>query len=307
MPTCPAGHASGATDYCDECGLPIRTLQSPAHPAPPPPAQKPTGQICPSCGRISPPDALFCEACGYDFITGTMPRGTVSQLLGFNEQHAVHHAEGADSHEPSSAATPARIDQFETVVEPGPHRGLAADSVVPSSDAPSPARADRDLASAQSTSDLRLESETPTSGSTPRRPDRRFVAEVWIDPDWYRVQSSPDPLPSPGLPEIFPLPEAGGLIGRASRTQRLWPDVDCGADSGCSRRQAQLSSDGQRWWIEDLGSANGTFVGDSGDPLPEEPIAAGRCELTADSRIYLGAWTRVVVRIATAGEEALFA
>lgn len=29
---------------------------------------------CPSCGAAYGPDDIFCESCGYDFITGSMPR-----------------------------------------------------------------------------------------------------------------------------------------------------------------------------------------------------------------------------------------
>ncbi|MEM9132806.1 MAG: FHA domain-containing protein [Actinomycetota bacterium] len=30
--------------------------------------------LCPSCGAVYGPDDIFCESCGYDFITGSMPR-----------------------------------------------------------------------------------------------------------------------------------------------------------------------------------------------------------------------------------------
>ena len=245
---------------------------------------------------MSASDALFCEACGYDFITGTMPRGTVSQLLGLVNSEAA-------ATTPNGPADEGAADESAELATPPTTSTPALSQPDPTS--PTPERVD-DAAGDITPSQVAAEAEIPTSAARPPTPSQRFVAEVWIDPDWYRVQSSPDPLPSPGLPEVFPLPPSGGLIGRASRSQRLIPEVDCGADSGCSRRQAMLTGDGRRWWVEDLGSANGTFVGDSGDPLPEEPIGAGRTELTADSRIYVGAWTRVVVRIATEGEESLF-
>ena len=42
------------------------------------PTQAPTGARagvpCPNCETPNLPEALFCEACGYDFTTGTMPR-----------------------------------------------------------------------------------------------------------------------------------------------------------------------------------------------------------------------------------------
>jgi pSer/pThr/pTyr-binding forkhead associated (FHA) protein len=66
-----------------------------------------------------------------------------------------------------------------------------------------------------------------------------------------------------------------------------------------------LTTDGQRWWVEDLQSSNGTFVGQASDPLPEDPIPPGqRRELGDDDRLYVGAWTRLVVRKATPEEQA---
>ena len=35
-----------------------------------------------------------------------------------------------------------------------------------------------------------------------------WVAEVWVDPDWYAAQESDDPCPSPGLPVVVPLRRA---------------------------------------------------------------------------------------------------
>ena len=136
-------------------------------------------------------------------------------------------------------------------------------------------------------------------------PDAGFswVVELWIDPSWYEAQDSPDPLPSPGLPDTIPLRKTSVLVGRASRSRGIHPDVDCGGDSGVSRRQAQLTGDGSRWYVEDLESANGTFIGSASGVLPENPIPVGvKRELGADDRIYVGAWTRLVLREATEDE-----
>ena len=101
----------------------------------------------------------------------------------------------------------------------------------------------------------------------PARPAVDWVAELWIDPDWYAAQGSSDPMPSPALPVIAPLVKENILIGRVSHSRGIYPDIDCELDTGCSRRHAMLTTDGNRWWIEDLDSANGTYVG----------AAAGRC------------------------------
>nr|MBA3529511.1 zinc ribbon domain-containing protein [Propionibacteriaceae bacterium] len=76
--TCPAGHTSASDDYCDVCGMPIDSTAVTSAVIPPAPTDAPTqapvGQICPNCETPNVAEALFCEACGYDFTTGTMPR-----------------------------------------------------------------------------------------------------------------------------------------------------------------------------------------------------------------------------------------
>jgi len=248
MNVCPAGHQSAADDYCDVCGLPIG--EPPAGSvgtepegvgtaaAPPPAAPEAAADaVCPNCTAVNPPNALFCEACGYDFTTGSMPRPLDPPAA------------------PEPAAAPSRPDE-----EPAPA------PVAPAIDA-------------------------------------GWVAEVWIDPDWYAGQDSADPLPSAGLPAVVPLKARSLLVGRASRSRGIFPDIDLSSDSGISRRHCQLTTDGRRWWVEDLGSSNGTYVGDATGPLPTTPLVQGqRRELDADDRIYLGAWTRLVIRKAEPGE-----
>jgi pSer/pThr/pTyr-binding forkhead associated (FHA) protein len=83
----------------------------------------------------------------------------------------------------------------------------------------------------------------------------------------------------------------------------ITPDIDCGNDNGVSRRHAQLTTDGTRWFVEDLQSSNGTFVGDATGTPPTSPIAIGRkVEVAEDARIYVGSWTRIVLREALDGE-----
>ncbi|MBK9697796.1 MAG: FHA domain-containing protein [Propionibacteriaceae bacterium] len=246
MPICPAGHTSSQSDFCDTCGLPIPPqVQAPVPDVSPAasPVLAAAGIICPACQTPNVPDALFCEACGFDFVSG----------------------------QPTAHPSPA---------PPAPPGGAPASNG--SADAPSPAVAE------------------------PRR-GVEWVAELWIDPDWYASQGSTDPLPSPGLPDIVPLVKESNLIGRVSVSRNIYPDVDCELDTGCSRRHARLTTDGMRWWIEDLESANGTFVGSSAGPLPAMPIPRGRTELAADTRVYVGAWTRIVIRRATVDEQAAFA
>jgi hypothetical protein len=264
---CPAGHTSTSDDYCDVCGMPIQAAATgPAAPPPPTdlPAQGPAGQVCPNCATQNVVDALFCEACGYDFTTGTMPRSA-----------AVDQA----------AATPASA------------AGMDA-----SNGAPAPLSPPDDISEAG----LPGQAGAPQpEGNISAEVPLNWVAEVWIDPAWYEAQDSPDELPSPGLPAVVPLRNKSVLIGRKSRSRNINPDIDCEPDTGTSRRQAQLTTDGTRWWVEDLESSNGTFVGAASEPLPEDPIPVGpKRELKGDDRIYVGAWTRLVIREATDDERA---
>lgn len=338
MAICPEGHQSRASDYCDECGLPIADTGGEAAQTAPVPAG-PAGQECPNCHAANPADALFCEACGYDFVTGTLPRGSLAELLRqpFDQPEAPEKpapdpdepAQAAETGAPGSGASEPEVSESGVseaqatgpktssepeVSEPEVSEAQAtepetssepeeSESETPAADVAEPEASE--LETSPPAPEDTPESEIPTGGRPAPTKPKRWVAELWIDPDWYRLQESPDPLPSPGLPQIFPLPAAGALIGRVSRSQNIDPDVDCGIDTGCSRRHAQLSTDGVRWWIEDLGSANGTFVGETNGPLPTTPIT-GRTELTDDSRVYIGGWTRMVVRPATEDEDELF-
>jgi hypothetical protein len=250
---CPAGHTSSSDDYCDVCGMPIDSAavdsagpvapgQPPSAPASPSPAGPgPAGQTCPHCGTPNVADALFCEACGYDFTTGTVPRPVTA------------------SSQPSPPGPPGQDTDAAQVTTNTPADAVAFD----------------------------------------------WVVEVWIDPAWYDAQESPDPMPSPGLPVVVPLRGRSVLVGRTSASRNIHPEIDCETDTGVSRRQAQLTTDGTRWWVEDLESANGTFVGAAAGALPEDPIPVGvKRELNPDDRVYVGAWTRLVIRQATDEEKA---
>jgi hypothetical protein len=134
----------------------------------------------------------------------------------------------------------------------------------------------------------------------------KWVAELWIDPDWYSTQGALENMPSPGVPDIIGLSGPTALIGRAAPSRGISPEIDCGLDIGVSRRHAELITDGTRWWIEDLQSANGTFVAGATGALPAMPIPPGKIELRQGQRVYVGAWTKLVLRPATVEEAAAF-
>ena len=76
------------------------------------------------------------------------------------------------------------------------------------------------------------------------------------------------------------------------------PDIDISfltADTGVSRSHAVLEwADDGSLAVVDLDSTNGTFVGEIDEPIaPNEPRT-----LSDGDRIYIGAWTVLVVHIA---------
>ncbi|WP_353951436.1 FHA domain-containing protein [Knoellia sp. S7-12] len=91
------------------------------------------------------------------------------------------------------------------------------------------------------------------------------------------------------------------LIGRHSEVKAVAPHIDCDLDAGVSRRHAQLTRHNLGWVVEDLGSANGTYVSAAIGDIPDDPIEAG-LTLSSGAVLYLGSWTRIVLR-----QESIFA
>jgi hypothetical protein len=292
MATCPAGHETNQTDFCDVCGLPVASGAGTVT-ATPSPAQPQAAPVvtCPNCRTPNVADALFCEACGYDFTTGTLPAPVTPVWPTLAPQ-----PEAALAPAPASPVTPEQPE------------AEAPEAAAP--DAAAPEAAAPEAAAPEATSVEAAAPQAAVPAEVPAQlqpPAIDWIAELWIDPDWYATQGSTDAMPSPGLPDIVPLVKEKNLVGRVSNSRGIFPDVDCELDSGVSRRHAMLTTDGNRWWIEDLNSANGTFVGAAAGPLPAMPIPQGRVELSPGQRIYVGAWTRIVIRKATDDERTAFA
>ncbi|MGW0246492.1 FHA domain-containing protein [Nocardia goodfellowii] len=71
MVTCPDGHSSVSTDYCDQCGTQIG---QPSH------AGTPTAAACPECGTPGA-GSRFCEVCGHDFVLGSAGKPAAEPTL----------------------------------------------------------------------------------------------------------------------------------------------------------------------------------------------------------------------------------
>jgi FHA domain len=71
--TCPNGHASATSDYCDQCGALIEDEQRT------PPSEvtrRSAASECPVCGTPRVADDRFCESCGHDFSAAASAGGS---------------------------------------------------------------------------------------------------------------------------------------------------------------------------------------------------------------------------------------
>jgi len=265
MGVCAEGHQTAAPDFCDQCGLPVTAAPEPVAPAAPVGVEQ---TACPNCGTARQPGALFCESCGYDFTTGALPTADLRTQLGLPPLPGTEAPDPgtSDAPTPGAAATPVDAPATGSTTPPGDEAAPEEAPVSPDTAPP----------------------------AIPRVRSGAWVAEVWVDPQWYAMQESDDPLPPQGPPRIVPLRDSA-LIGRRSVSRNIHPDVDCEPDVGCSRRQAYLTYAQGYWYVNDLDSANGTYVGAASGALPENPITE-RTQITPDTRVYVGAWTRIVVR-----------
>jgi FHA domain len=270
MATCPKGHESAATDYCDECGAPIGGAASPAGGASP--AAGPSGEAgpagvarpagvagpasgepCPECA--TPRAGRFCEVCGHDFLAVTpaeRPSGGDPPAVG----------------DPSGEAGPP--------VTPPPSGEAGPPTGSPAGEGGAPAG-----------------TATGTGWRVVVTADRAY---------YDRMRAAADPgaedVPFPAYcPERrFGLQPPQVLIGRQSRSRGIEPDIDLTgppADPAVSHSHAMLVAQAAGGWaVVDLGSANGTYLNDGDTAIAENtpvPVADG-------DRIHVGAWSTLTLR-----------
>ena len=271
MPTCPAGHDSESTDFCDVCGMrmdspaqasaPVPAAAHAQPPAPVPAASPREGQgpPCPRCGAARP--GQFCEACGYSVASGPPAPGAVAVA-------PAQAATGQVAPAPAAAAGPGRVTTAPSYVTTAPSQVVAE----PSQNAASGAAA------------------TPgwTAVVTADRPYFDNVVAA-SGPDAAAVQF-PEYCPE----RRFRLSGPEMRIGRRSPSRGHDPEIDRTgppADPGVSHLHAVLIADEDGGWtVFDPGSANGTLVNG------REMAAGARLRLRDGDRICVGAWTVLTIR-----------
>lgn len=246
---------------------------------------------CPDCHATSVGDVPFCSSCGYDFVTGVSAPPVV-------DEEEVENGDGAfpprptelQAAEPHEAYIDPRRDADDVELPTAPEE-VALDAVDlerrPDVPPPTPPRPEQEAIA-----------HDPAATMPPSRlGPTQWVAEIWVDHVWASSRDSDQPVPEAGAPTVVPLVDAQTyVVGRTNLQQGLRPELDAGHDAGVSVRHAQLTTDGDHWWVEDLDTSNGTYVTTVGLPLPERPIERGvRVRIDEDDRVLLGGWTRIVL------------
>ena len=235
MPTFPAGHESTSTDFCDNCGVriggvPPASASAPSSPAGPAPdiAAAPgppmPAEPCPQCGTAR--SGQFCEACGYDFASGSaLAAVSPAASAGGNVAAQPAAAPPGPGPAPGGGAAPADAAFAPSGATSGAASGPGWTAVV---------TADRAYF------DSVIAGEGPDAGTLEFPgycPERRFR-----------------------------LTGQEMRIGRRSVSRGLEPEIDLTgppADSGVSHLHAVLIAQPDGGWaIVDPGSANGTKVND---------------------------------------------
>ena len=129
-----------------------------------------------------------------------------------------------------------------------------------------------------------------------------WCVEVAIDPEWYSIKGvlADRPCPAPTT-ATWALGSGTTLVGRTSSKRGVHPELPLDDDTGISRRHAEFVVSGEKLFVIDRSSTNGTYVFGPGESYSGEtpPIAPEIARALADGdRVYLGAWTRLTVRLA---------
>jgi hypothetical protein len=259
MQTCPEGHDTQSTDFCDVCGIRI------GGPAPVPAravAAAGTGaaaQSCPRCGADRP--GQFCEVCGYSFAAGQPAPGQAAPDGG--------RVPTAPSYVVPDPGQPAA---------PGPGEGPAPVTVAPGVSRTAGAAAGDGIAAGW----------TAVVTADKEYFDRVVAAR---GPDAGQLQFPAD------CPERrFRLSGPEMRVGRRSASRGLEPEIDLTGpplDPGVSHLHAVLVAEPDGGWtVYDPGSANGTQV--NGRELPR----GARVRLGDGDRVCVGAWTMLTIHAA---------
>jgi hypothetical protein len=244
---------------------------------------------CENCNTAYGPDDMFCENCGYDFVTGSLPADAA--VVGSPAVGSVPPGVGAPPAAPSvlSPDGPPAESAISGSGSPGSGSPGSGPAEATEGDAGNGGSGETDRGS-----DAKAKpSDDPMPDDVPRlriliSADRAYFDEVVNDGEI----DFPDPPPAETELEL-----AGTElhIGRTSESRAIHPDIDVAeltGDQAVSSRHAVLRAADGGYTIVDVGSTNGTFLA----TVDSEAITQGvAVEVEAGTPIFVGAWTRITV------------
>jgi membrane protease subunit (stomatin/prohibitin family) len=282
-PTCNYTNSPGES-YCQNCGIELVNQSQSAiagpeiSPFPPSPGSLPQSStttpkppvasapsICPSCGDVPPPSAVFCPNCGMEFAANQRSPVGVPQS-------------------PDTGAQPPNPElQVSTSCPTCGYTNLPGETycqncgllLVAPDTLPQAASPDAMLTGETSPAPPEPEPESPIStlqspdpNLPPSAPDTKPLTPLSAPP----ITSSRPPDALIGRLVVgetqaslsLPAGKAGFLIGRPDPARGIFPDIDLsshgGEIGGVSRQHARLIVNGGQVLIEDLHSLNSTFL-----------------------------------------------
>src|SRR5215510_1499125 len=278
MPTCPSGHDSASTDFCDTCGMRMdgsapgarAAASAPSSAAAVPAPPEAPGEPCPQCGTAR--TGQFCEVCGFSFASGTAPQPV----------RAAAPAPAAKS-DVSASAPPG------TAAAPGAPAAPGA-AAAPGAGAPGVVAPGTGAAAAVAPDPAAAAGWTAVVTA-----DRAYFDSVIAEggPDAASIE-----FPGYCPERRFRLSGREMRIGRRSVPRGLEPEIDLTGpptDPGVSHLHAVLIAEPDGTWaVLDPGSSNGTIVNGN------EIVAGVRVPLHDGDRICVGAWTVLTLQAAAA-------
>lgn len=210
----------------------------------------PTTTNCPQCGTVVQTDASFCGQCGFKMLNTSSEKG---------EEQTVAPA--------TAAMTPTLQVPLPDLIEPEP---LVSPDPSPASP-PQPVAEEPSSATSQpdpSASPIATSAQSPARSSSPTRIQQQTAKLL-------HVQAKSE----------IELPQNLSVIHIGKPNDQIPPDIDVSGfpnSEVVSRIHADIRVEGDAYYIEDVGSSNGTYVNHV--PLPK----GNRHRLRPGDRISLG-------------------
>jgi len=276
---CPSGHFSTDSDYCSECGKPMRAapaaIATSSAPASGPGTKPLTAQPvvggaapgaanCPDCGTSRAAGSRYCEVCRYDFVSGQSFTGLSSVTA------------PAPTPAPAPAPTPTPTPTpDDPVVDAGPVAAAPDEARAPGGADPA--------APAPSAS-------APATVAAPEVSPERLLLRIVVDESLNTEPDPATPCPTDAPARVFHLDLPENTLGRQYEGHGICPEIVVN-DPGISRRHVKFvrTADGS-YEVLELGSINGT-------KLNAAELQAGvTIRVKPGDQLTLGMWTRIHVQ-----------